>query len=87
MCSILISSLMYSQIDANSLIALPQLSSSDLITINNPKLGSLAYDTTKNRVVEYTDHGWTEMLTDKNVYLSSFRITSTGNYEYNQYTI
>ena len=78
-CSILISSLMYSQIDANSLMALPQLSSSDLTTINNPKLGSLAYDTTKNRVVEYTDQGWTEMLTDKNVYLGSFRITSTGS--------
>lgn len=69
----------FAQIDENSLISLPRATTIELNNITAPSLGSLAFDTSKDRVVEYTSSGWQEMLTSSNVYLGAFIISSSGN--------
>lgn len=68
----------YGQIDSNSLISIPRATTVELdaITTPDPKIGSIAFDTTKDRLVEYTSTGWVEMLTDNNVYVGSFIISA-----------
>ncbi len=65
----------FSQIDANSLMGLPTASTSDRNAITGVALGSLIYDTTLNRVFQYTNSGWLEFQTSRNVYLGVFEIT------------
>ncbi|WP_435263336.1 hypothetical protein [Tenacibaculum sp. nBUS_03] len=69
----------FAQIDENSLISLPRATTIELNNITTPSLGSLAFDTSKDRVVEYTGSGWQEMLTSSNVYLGAFIISSSGS--------
>ncbi len=70
--------LSYAQIDNNSLIVTPSATTTELdaITTPLPKLGSIAFDTTKDRLVEYTTDGWKEILTQSNVYVGSFIINA-----------
>ncbi len=69
---------LFSQIDSGSLMSLPKASSIDLDNILSPKLGSLAYDTDKDRVVEYTSEGWLEIKTTRDVHVGAFIITEPG---------
>ncbi len=70
----------FGQIDANSLFSVPRATTAELnaITAPAPQLGSLAFDTDKDRLVEYTSTGWQEILTDSNVYVGSFIIDAPG---------
>ncbi|SEB37128.1 hypothetical protein SAMN04489761_0227 [Tenacibaculum sp. MAR_2009_124] len=71
--------LLTGQIDENSLISLPAATTTELDNITSPKLGSIAFDTSKDRVVEYTSSGWQEMLTTSNIYVGAFIISSAGS--------
>ncbi len=65
----------FSQIDANSLMGLPRASTAERNAITGVSLGSLVYDSTLNRVFQYTNSGWLELQTERNVYLGVFEIT------------
>ncbi|CAM1371507.1 conserved exported hypothetical protein [Tenacibaculum litopenaei] len=67
------------QIDENALVSLPRATTTELNAITTPQLGSLAYDTDKNRVVQYTNAGWSDFLTARNVYVGAFTINAAGN--------
>ncbi|CAM1344196.1 hypothetical protein [Tenacibaculum amylolyticum] len=69
------------QIDASSLLSAPRATTAELnaITSPAPQLGSIAFDTDRDRLVEYTSGGWREILTDGNVYVGAFIISSSGN--------
>lgn len=69
-----------SQIDANNLISFPNATTTELdaITSPTPQLGSVAFDTTKDRLVEYTSSGWKEIITERNVYVGFFTISAPG---------
>ncbi len=71
--------LLLGQIDESSLISLPLATTTELNNITTPAIGSIAFDTTKDRVVEYTSSGWQEMLTSSNIYVGAFIISATGN--------
>ncbi|MFV0248814.1 MAG: hypothetical protein ACK5H1_07630 [Tenacibaculum sp.] len=67
-----------SQIDKYSLVGTPSATTDQLVGITSPKLGSLAFDTEKDRLVEYTTEGWKEILTTGNIYVGAFIMTGTG---------
>ncbi len=50
----------HSQIDSESLISVPKVTTIELNAIISPtpQIGSLAFDTDKDRLVEYTSTGW-----------------------------
>lgn len=77
---ITVNSYVFAQIDAQSLMTIPIGSTDELNGINspNPEIGSLAFDTDKDRLVQYTTAGWLEMLTASNVYVGSFIINAPG---------
>lgn len=69
-------------LDKNSLIGLPKATTNELKALQNltdtasrPEVGSLAFDTDKDRVMQYTTDGWKEMVTARNVYMDSFIIS------------
>lgn len=43
------------------------------------EIGMLVYNTDENRIYEYTNNGFLELLTGQSVYVGSFIITATGN--------
>ncbi|WP_108803867.1 hypothetical protein [Aquimarina sp. Aq107] len=69
---------MLAQIDANSLMGLPTASTAERVAITGVSVGALVYDTDVNRVYEFTDTGWQEMLTTGNVYVGAFQVSSSG---------
>ncbi|WP_324181350.1 hypothetical protein [Aquimarina gracilis] len=69
----------FAQIDANALMGLPTATTADRNAITGVQEGSLIYDTDTNRVYEYTNTGWQEMLTTGNVYVGAFQISAAGN--------
>jgi len=52
------SSTLYAQIDANSLMGLPQGTTAEINSIVSPEVGSLVYNTTIGSVMQYTSSGW-----------------------------
>lgn len=68
----------FGQIDAGSLMGLPVATTAERIAIVNPQIGSLVYDTTANRVYQYTNTGWLEFLTERNIYLGVIEITGSS---------
>lgn len=68
------------QIDSQSLFVVPRATTTELnaITTPTPEIGSLAFDTDKDRLVEYTSTGWKEIITEKNVYTGFFIINAPG---------
>ncbi len=68
----------FAQIDANSLMGLPSATTADRNAITGVQEGSLIYDTDTNRVYEFTDTGWQEILTTGNVYVGAFQISAAG---------
>ncbi|CAL2079381.1 conserved protein of unknown function [Tenacibaculum sp. 190524A02b] len=66
------------QVDEMSLMGVAKATTTELNNISSPEIGSLAFDTVKDRLVEYTSSGWREMLTDQNVYVSFFIINAPG---------
>ncbi|PQJ19716.1 hypothetical protein [Tenacibaculum sp. SG-28] len=69
-------------LDKNSLIGLPKATTNELEALQNltdtasrPELGSLAFDTDKDRVMQYTTAGWKEVVTARNIYMDSFIIS------------
>lgn len=68
------------QINPNSLLGLPQYSTADINSITGVQEGTLVYDTDLNRVLEFTDTGWQEILVSGSVAtVGSFTINSAGN--------
>lgn len=67
-----------SQIDGDALMGLPSANTSDRNAITGVQEGTLIYDTDTNRVYEYTNTGWEEMLTTGNIYVGAFQITAAG---------
>ncbi len=76
---LLFNSLVFAQIDADSLMGLPRASTTERNAVTGVEIGSLVYDTTLNRVFQYTNTGWLELLTTQNIYVGSFLITSANN--------
>ena len=66
---------MVAQIDANSLMGIPMASTAERLAITGITEGNMVYDTDVNRLFEYTDTGWLEILTSNNTYLGVFQIT------------
>lgn len=66
---------LFSQIDADALVGLSSANTIDRLAITGVREGSLIYDTDLNRVFQYTDTGWLEFQTERNVYLGVFEIT------------
>lgn len=73
-----IQSRVFAQIDANSLMGLPATTTAERNAITGVQEGSLVYDTDANRVYEYTNTGWQEILTAGNVYVGAFQISAAG---------
>ncbi len=69
---------MFSQIDANSLLGLPMATTAERTAITGAAEGALVYDTDTNRVYEFTNTGWEEILTTGNVYAGAFQISAAG---------
>ncbi len=69
----------YSQIDADALLGVPSATTAERIAIVNPAEGAMVYDSDINRLFEYTDSGWEEILTTGNVYVGAFQISAAGN--------
>jgi len=66
---------LFSQIDADALVGLSSANTIDRLAITGVREGSLIYDTDLNRVFQYTNTGWLEFQTERNVYLGVFEIT------------
>ncbi|WP_010522425.1 hypothetical protein [Aquimarina agarivorans] len=66
---------MLAQIDANSLMGIPMATTAERLAITGITEGNMVYDTDINRLFEYTDTGWLEILTSNNTYLGVFQIT------------
>ncbi|MFC5045431.1 hypothetical protein ACFSTE_17975 [Aquimarina hainanensis] len=66
------------QIDANSLLVIPSATTAERKGITGVQEGAIVYDTDENRLFEFTDTGWVEMLTSRNVFTGVFRITTAG---------
>ncbi len=68
------------QIDADALIAIPQATTTERNSISSVKEGALIYDTDLNRIFEYTNTGWLELLTTRDTcYLGAFQISAPGS--------
>ncbi len=50
----------------------------EINAITGAREGSLVYDTDANRVYEFTDVGWQELLTTGNVYAGAFQVSAAG---------
>ncbi len=50
-------------------------STAERLAITGVTEGNMVYDTDVNRLFEYTDTGWLEILTSNNTYLGVFQIT------------
>ncbi|WP_167341953.1 hypothetical protein [Nonlabens sp. SY33080] len=66
-------------INPDSLMRISNLTTAEINSIVGVQEGSIVYDTDRNRMLEYTNTGWSEMLVDSNVYLGSFTIKSSGS--------
>lgn len=66
----------FSQINANSLILTHKGTTAELNAIT-PQIGNIAYDTTEDRLVEYTSTGWKIMLIEENTAVGYFIITNS----------
>ena len=77
---LLINFTVLAQIDADALMVIPMGTTTQLdeITSPTPQIGSLAFDTDKDRLVQYTTQGWLELLTASNVYVGAFQINRAG---------
>ncbi len=71
---------LFAQIDSESVMSIPRATTAELnaITSPTPQIGSIAFDTDKDRLVEYTSTGWTEITTERNVYTGFFIINAPG---------
>jgi len=71
----------YSQIDANSLMGLPNaVDIAEINTITNPQIGSVVYNIDDENIYRYTGvtNGWQRGLGDMSVYTGTFIISSEG---------
>ncbi|WP_397299513.1 hypothetical protein [Nonlabens ulvanivorans] len=69
------------QIDPNSLLGLPKYSTIEINSITGVELGALVYDSDLNRVLEYTDNGWEEILVSGSVEsVGVVEINAAGDY-------
>lgn len=70
----------YSQIDSNTLFSVPKATTLELNSITSPlpQLGSIAFDTDKDRLVQYTSSGWRQIITERNIYKGFFIINAPG---------
>ncbi len=70
----------FAQIDADALMAVPVGTTAELngIISPTPQIGSLAFDTDRDRLVQYTSTGWIEVVSEKNVYTGFFIINAPG---------
>ncbi len=75
------SGLAFSQIEANQLMGLPSVTTTERNSITGIIAeGNLVYDSDINRVFEYTDTGWQEILTaGSTATVGVFTITGPGN--------
>jgi len=72
------SNLIFCQIDADALMGVPSATTAERVAIVGAAEGALVYDSDINRLFEYTDSGWQEILTTGNVYVGAFQITAAG---------
>ncbi|WP_459213060.1 hypothetical protein [Aquimarina rhabdastrellae] len=73
-------SFVYSQIDNNTIMRIPNVTTSERNSITTPHEGSFVYDTNQNRLYQYTDTGWLQLSTNRgNVYVGAFQISSAGS--------
>lgn len=69
--AILCSKFSFAQINAGSLIIIHNSTTTELNALT-PEIGHIAFDTTLDRVVEYTSTGWKEILTEENIHVGYF---------------
>ena len=74
---LLFSAAVFSQIDANSLIGLPTATTTEMNAVISPKLGSILYNTTDDKIYKYTSTGWQSNETQS--YVGSFIISGNGD--------
>ncbi|EAS19636.1 hypothetical protein BBFL7_00182 [Flavobacteria bacterium BBFL7] len=78
---VLCSAFAKAQIDPNSLLGLPKYSTIEINSITGVQLGALVYDSDLNRVLEYTDDGWEEILVSGSVEsVGVVEINAAGNF-------
>ncbi|MBF4984705.1 hypothetical protein FNJ87_10295 [Nonlabens mediterrranea] len=78
---VLCSAFAKAQIDPNSLLGLPKYSTIEINSITGVQLGALVYDSDLNRVLEYTDDGWEEILVSGSVEsVGAVEINAAGNF-------
>lgn len=69
------------QISPNTLLGLPQYSTLEINSITGVQEGALVYDIDLNRVLEFTDTGWQEILVSGSVITVGFlEINAAGNF-------
>ncbi|KEZ94653.1 hypothetical protein [Nonlabens ulvanivorans] len=69
------------QISPNSLLGLPRYSTVEINSITGVELGTLVYDSDLNRVLEYTNNGWEEILVSGSVEsVGVVEINAAGDY-------
>lgn len=69
------------QINPNSLLGLPQYTTTEINSITGVQEGALVYDTDLNRVLEFTNTGWREILVSGSVVtVGALEINASGNF-------
>jgi len=78
---VIITEFAISQIDPNTLMGIPILTTAERTGIVAPITeGNMVYDSDFNRLFEYTDTGWQEILTaGSTAYVGAFEITGAGS--------